>query len=189
MKPQIREKNVFTSWAPIMILVSEHFQYPPKIACPLVVILITPCPNPWQPPNLLLLFIIGSTSGLSVWLLLSSVLQNVRATFLFICMVVYMYMTVGLGAYALTLTHRSEKNIECPAPSLWHILLRQDLSWNLELGWLAVSSPPPHVTNRTQIFTWVPGIWTPVRACKYSSHWAISLASRLHSFLWLNSIV
>lgn len=151
MKPQIREKNVFTSRAPIMILVPEHFQHLQRNCMPISSHPDFPLSQSLATPK--------STSVFHNWkykwpfnlasFILSSVLQNVRAAFLFICMIVYMYMTVGLGAYALTLMHRPEKNIECPAPSLWRILLRQDLSRNLELGWLAVSSPLAFVPDRT----------------------------------------
>lgn len=120
MKPQIREKNVFTIWAPIMILVQEHFQHPQRNCMPISSHPYFPLSQSLATPK--------SASIVYNWkykwpfslasFILSSVLQNIKTTFLFICMIVYMYMTVGLGAYALTLMHRPEKNIECPAPSL-----------------------------------------------------------------------
>lgn len=104
-----------------MILVPEHFQHPQRNCMPISSHPDFPCPNPWQPPNLPLLFIIGSTSGLSVWLLLFyhlyyriSRLHSSLFVWLCICIWLWVWMPmpllscIGQGRILSVLLHHSD---------------------------------------------------------------------------------
>lgn len=171
--------NVFTKWAPMGTLAPGHFQHPRRSLT-----LVSSHPD--------FLLCQASTASslpllLTVWKIssiLSSVLENISGLHSFLIFYLHVcvcYMHMSVGAYAHTRMYRPEKNIECPALSLWLILLRQHLSVNLELGCLAVSSPPVFTPSELklqamelvaiciQILTWVLGIWTRVHACSAST--------------------
>lgn len=112
----------------------------------------TCCWSSWFPlvPSLGSLQSTSVAYSLEAFSILSSILQNMSELrsfpmfYLYVCVCVCTMCTWVwvVGAYAYTHVYTTEKNIECPALSLWLILLRQRVSLNLELGCLAVSSPP-----------------------------------------------